>query len=237
MQSHRKVCAARPGQIVQILTNLAAQPDIYMVVRMPNEARAAQNVTTAISSHGLNSDHQDHFLINLQTGDLLHMPHLSLRCIVRGKGQIVFQDDGAQPTSINIGPADIGPGKSVTVAAAESLEDLLQGPLPEPMNELINAGLHDNEAVLQRLIHELKRVATTANGATRQKAIEALRRTDPALLDSDEEIRATGMAMVTYIGSENVYLERNGQSYYFKPGNTEAFSVGIHDFTNETVFG
>jgi hypothetical protein len=56
-------------------------------------------------------------------------------------------------------------------------------------------------------------------------------------LGSDAEIKALGVANIDEIGSENVYVEKDGKPYYFKPGNTERWQVGSHDFSNEVVYG
>lgn len=56
-------------------------------------------------------------------------------------------------------------------------------------------------------------------------------------LGSDAEIQALGVANIDEIGSENVYVEKDGRPYYFKPGNTERWQVGSHDFSNEVVYG
>lgn len=59
----------------------------------------------------------------------------------------------------------------------------------------------------------------------------------PILLDTDAEIRALGMAEIESIGSENVYVIKDGKEYYFKPVDTGQFKVGPFDFSGVTVFG
>jgi hypothetical protein len=56
-------------------------------------------------------------------------------------------------------------------------------------------------------------------------------------LDTDAKIQALGIAIIDEIGGENVYIEKDGMPYYMKPGNTDKYSVGEHDFSNEVVFG
>lgn len=52
-------------------------------------------------------------------------------------------------------------------------------------------------------------------------------------LDSNAEIIALGLVTITSIGEENVYLTKDGRDYYFKPGSSESYSVGQHDFRIE----
>lgn len=56
-------------------------------------------------------------------------------------------------------------------------------------------------------------------------------------LDTDAKIQALGIARIDEIGSENVYIEKDGEPYYMKPPGTSKYSVGEHDFSNEVVFG
>jgi hypothetical protein len=137
----------------------------------------------------------------------------------------------------DIGEDALGPGKSVVKAAAESLAELLAGKQTERTDQLIAAGLRDDDADLQSLIYELEQIVKSSKGRIKAKAIEALRRTSARVLDRDQDIRAVGIARISWVGSENVYLEKDGQAYYFKPGNNDRFSIGVHDFSNETVFG
>lgn len=56
-------------------------------------------------------------------------------------------------------------------------------------------------------------------------------------LDSDSEIQSLGVADITSVGSENVYVEKeDGTRYFFKPGDTSRFEVGSYDFSNEIIF-
>lgn len=55
-------------------------------------------------------------------------------------------------------------------------------------------------------------------------------------LGSNEEIRALGVATITDVGGENVYVERDGKQYFFKPLNTDVYSVGEHDFSGDKTF-
>lgn len=56
------------------------------------------------------------------------------------------------------------------------------------------------------------------------------------LLDSNDEIRALGNARINDVGSENVYVEKDGKPFYFKPGNTDGYEVGDHDFSHDMTF-
>jgi hypothetical protein len=54
--------------------------------------------------------------------------------------------------------------------------------------------------------------------------------THHAELDVDE-LPALGIANITSIGNENIYLEKDGKSYFSKVGNTQDYSVGEWDFS------
>lgn len=56
-------------------------------------------------------------------------------------------------------------------------------------------------------------------------------------LDTTEKIRAIGIAMIDEIGNENVYVVKDGKPYYFKPGNTDHYAVGKHDFSGDDAYG
>lgn len=56
-------------------------------------------------------------------------------------------------------------------------------------------------------------------------------------LDTDAKVQALGVARIDEIGSENVYIEKDGKPYYMKPPGTGRYSVGEYDFSNEVVFG
>lgn len=60
----------------------------------------------------------------------------------------------------------------------------------------------------------------------------------PKMLDRNEDIRALGVARITDIGDENVYVEKDGKEYFFKPaGDTyERYEVGEYDFSNEDIY-
>lgn len=55
-------------------------------------------------------------------------------------------------------------------------------------------------------------------------------------LDTNAEVQELGVAEVTDIGEENVYVNKDGASYYFKPGNTEQFALGSFDFGSVNAF-
>lgn len=56
-------------------------------------------------------------------------------------------------------------------------------------------------------------------------------------LDSQESIRALGVATINDVGNENVYVVKGGKPYYFKPVNTDNYAVGEHDFSNDSPYG
>jgi hypothetical protein len=56
------------------------------------------------------------------------------------------------------------------------------------------------------------------------------------LIDSDSALRALGVVNITNIGSENIYFEKDGYSYYAKVYVTERFNVGRHDFSDDFMF-
>lgn len=55
-------------------------------------------------------------------------------------------------------------------------------------------------------------------------------------LDSNAEVRGLGEARINDVGSENVYVEKDGKPFYFKPGNTDDYAVGEHDFRQDKTF-
>lgn len=60
----------------------------------------------------------------------------------------------------------------------------------------------------------------------------------PKVLDRNSEIRALGRAKITHIGGENVYVEKDGQKYVFKPlgDPEERYNEGDYDFSNEDIY-
>lgn len=78
-----------------------------------------------------------------------------------------------------------------------------------------------NQNWVTHFVHQLERVgAKSFADWTRVK-----------WLDSEAEIRALGEAIIHSVGDENVYVEKDGAAYFFKPGNTNKFSVGACDFS------
>lgn len=49
--------------------------------------------------------------------------------------------------------------------------------------------------------------------------------------DSLSQLRALGLVFITDIGGENVYLKKDGKSYYTKLLNTGKFKPGFIDFS------
>lgn len=56
-------------------------------------------------------------------------------------------------------------------------------------------------------------------------------------LDTQASIRALGTAVIDEVGSENIYVIKDGQPYYFKPGSTSNYAVGEHDFSSDNAYG
>ena len=56
------------------------------------------------------------------------------------------------------------------------------------------------------------------------------------LIDSDLALSALGVVNITSVGSENIYFDKDGYSYYAKVYTTERFKIGQHDFSNDLVF-
>jgi hypothetical protein len=56
-------------------------------------------------------------------------------------------------------------------------------------------------------------------------------------LNTDAEVQALGIARIDEIGSENVYIEKDGKPYYMKPASTNGYQVGEYDFSNDWPFG
>jgi hypothetical protein len=52
-------------------------------------------------------------------------------------------------------------------------------------------------------------------------------------LNTDAEVQALGIARIDEIGSENVYIEKDGKPYYMKPASTNGYQVGEYDFSND----
>lgn len=46
-----------------------------------------------------------------------------------------------------------------------------------------------------------------------------------------DELSNLGMAKITSVGGENIYIEKDGKSYFSKVGNTEKYTVGEWDFS------
>ncbi|NYT68806.1 hypothetical protein [Pusillimonas noertemannii] len=55
-------------------------------------------------------------------------------------------------------------------------------------------------------------------------------------IDTQEKLQALGVARIDEVGAENVYVEKDGVPYFFKPGNASRYAVGEHDFSNDQTF-
>ncbi|WP_211634706.1 hypothetical protein [Paraburkholderia domus] len=98
---------------------------------------------------------------------------------------------------------------------------------------LIKLGEGGDLAAMEPLRKAIRQYAERARGVGKTEATRALKRFDSESLDSDAEIIALGVATITSVGSENVYLATGGRQYYFKPGNNCGYKVGKHDFSKE----
>lgn len=128
--------------------------------------------------------------------------------------------------------------------------DILQ--LAEAMKKVDTDGMWYNDPVVNDLVNRAKeqgyafRNSTTQAGWT-TAGIEALKAAraaqEPVIdwaqaqeLDTNEAIRGLGVARINDIGSENVYVEKDGKPFMFKPGNTDAYAIGEHDFSNDATY-
>ncbi|BCG50242.1 hypothetical protein [Ralstonia phage RP13] len=75
-----KICFASAGDVVQLPDNATGEikPEFYLVCRLPS-TRSTKNLEAAIQSNGLYSHPAQHFLVNIDTGEAVAMPHLSSR--------------------------------------------------------------------------------------------------------------------------------------------------------------
>lgn len=136
-------------------------------------------------------------------------------------------------------PKTAGAGKSVAMAAAEVLQRLTADAAPDAARKaMIDAAMSgDNQAsLIQSLERALRRIAENGKGVAKSEALKALKDIDTTELGSNAAIQALGVANVTYIGAENVYLEKDGKAYFFKPVESERYQVGLTDFSNIVVF-
>ncbi len=75
-----KLCHAKPGQAVTLVTALMERDrHAYLVCVVPDKNKHAARDTV---SNGLYDDERKLFLVNLETGELRDMPHLSSRVII-----------------------------------------------------------------------------------------------------------------------------------------------------------
>ncbi|WP_321967055.1 hypothetical protein [Burkholderia cepacia] len=98
---------------------------------------------------------------------------------------------------------------------------------------LVDRASHGEHEVLWEISRQLREHLKGVSDRARIHAERVLRRIEGTSIDSDDEIRALGVATITAVGSENVYLVKDAAEYYFKPACNRGFDVGIHDFSNE----
>ena len=104
-----KACFMEAGQVVQLITSNTFIPEgpFYLVVRVP-DGKKAQLVEAALKSNGLYSDPRTYLLVNLETGELRTLPHLSSRVDIIDHAELVLKDRSAKtaddfPSSIHLG--------------------------------------------------------------------------------------------------------------------------------------
>lgn len=105
--------------------------------------------------------------------------------------------------------------------------------LDSSVDILVARAAQGDDTVLWDLAQRLRQFVAHARGQGRSAGIRALRRADQQQLDSDDAIRALGVATITSVGSENVYLAKDGAQYYFKPACNRGYAIGVHDFGTE----
>lgn len=75
-----KLCFAQAGQVIRMLNEeLEPAGPYYLVVRLPEAPK--RGVQQKFDSNGLYSDPDQHGLVDLATGTLCTMPHLSKRMV------------------------------------------------------------------------------------------------------------------------------------------------------------
>lgn len=98
---------------------------------------------------------------------------------------------------------------------------------------LVDRAARGDDAALWEISRRLRDHLRGVSGRARVSAERVLRRIEGTSLDSDDAIRSLGVATITAVGSENVYLVKDAAEYYFKPSCNRGFAVGIHDFSSE----
>lgn len=128
--------------------------------------------------------------------------------------------------------------------------DMLQ--LAEAMKKVDTDGMWYNDPVVNELVNRAVsqgyafRRSTTQAGWT-DAGIQALKAAKesqaPVIdwsqaqeLDTNEGVRGLGVARINDIGSENVYVEKDGKPFMFKPGSTDSYAIGGHDFSTDPTF-
>ena len=89
-----KVCFVKAGQVVQLINPDTHLPDgpFYLVTVLPVTGKESREVEHAFKSNGLYSDPRTHLLVNLETGLLCPMPHLSSRVDIIYDAALVLKD-------------------------------------------------------------------------------------------------------------------------------------------------
>lgn len=124
--------------------------------------------------------------------------------------------------------------REVVKAAADDFRRLSSTLAPNSeRTALIQRGIDGDLDALDSLRRAIGRYAERATGVGKSEAERALKRFDSEELPSDPKIQALGVATITSVGSENVYIAKDGRQYFFKPGNNDGYEVGLHDFASE----
>lgn len=82
-----KLCHARVGSVVSIQNEISLEPEFYLVCVVP-KSRKVNNKPAWRGGFGLYSEEKPLFLVNLQTGEALEMPHLSSRVEILEKASM-----------------------------------------------------------------------------------------------------------------------------------------------------
>lgn len=79
----------------------------------------------------------------------------------------------------------------------------------------------------------IKSIEVARAGAGAKAPIAPLTTTS---LSTNGAVRALGVADITEIGEENIYVEKEGERFAIKVGSTEGYAVGSHDFSGSDEF-
>ncbi|KKI36112.1 hypothetical protein VI03_25410 [Burkholderia vietnamiensis] len=124
--------------------------------------------------------------------------------------------------------------QSVARAAAQDIRSIGRSPgLDSSVDILVARAAQGDDSVLWDLERQLRQFVGRTRARARCAATRALLRVSQRQLDGDDAIRALGVATITAVGSENVYLVKDAAQFYFKPACNRGYAIGIHDFGAE----